>query len=169
MFESVAPGVGRLGVLFVNVFALGEPGRPWLLVDAGLVGSAGLVRRAVAGRFGAGAGPEGIVLTHGHFDHVGAARVLAEGWDVPLFAHRLETPYLTGRSDYPPRDPTMGGAMAQITATTSATASENSPRTAAYPAPRAGDGFTRRVTPPGTSRSTAGQTGFCSPPTPSRP
>jgi glyoxylase-like metal-dependent hydrolase (beta-lactamase superfamily II) len=114
MFEPVAPGLGRLGILFVNVFALGEPGRPWLLVDAGLAGSAGLIRRAVAGRFGTGARPEGIMLTHGHFDHVGAARDLAEGWDVPLFAHPLEAPYLTGRSDYPPRDPTMGGAMAQM-------------------------------------------------------
>jgi glyoxylase-like metal-dependent hydrolase (beta-lactamase superfamily II) len=118
MFEAVAPGVGRLGILFVNVFALGEPvgemGRPWMLVDAGLAGSARLVRRAVAGLFGEGARPEGILLTHGHFDHVGAARVLAEGWDVPIFAHPLEAPYLTGRSDYPPRDPTMGGAMAQM-------------------------------------------------------
>src|SRR5215212_9213319 len=118
VFEAVAPGVGRLGILFVNVFALGEPvgepGRPWLLVDAGLAGSAGLVRRAVAERFGVGARPEGILLTHGHFDHVGAARILAEGWDVPIFAHPLETPYLTGRSDYPPRDPTMGGAMAHM-------------------------------------------------------
>jgi glyoxylase-like metal-dependent hydrolase (beta-lactamase superfamily II) len=114
MFEPVAPGVGRLGILFVNVLALGEPGGPWLLVDAGLPGSAGVIRRAVARRFGTGARPEAILLTHGHFDHVGAARDLAEGWDVPLFAHPLEMPYLTGRSDYPPRDPTMGGAMAQM-------------------------------------------------------
>ena len=114
MFEPVAPGVGRLGILFVNVLALGEPGGPWLLVDAGLPGSAGVIHRAVARRFGTGARPEAILLTHGHFDHVGAARNLAEGWDVPLFAHPLETPYLTGRSDYPPRDPTMGGAMAQM-------------------------------------------------------
>ncbi len=114
MFEPVAPGVGRLGILFVNVFALGEPGGPWLLVDAGLPGSAGVIRRAVARRFGAAARPEAILLTHGHFDHVGAALDLARKWDVPLYAHRLETPYLTGRSDYPPRDPTMGGAMAQM-------------------------------------------------------
>ena len=114
MFEPVAPGVGRLGILFVNVFALGEPGRPWLLVDAGLAGSAGFIRRAVARGFGAGARPEGILLTHGHFDHVGGARALAEGWDVPLYAPPLETPYLTGRSDYPPRDPTTGGAMAHM-------------------------------------------------------
>ena len=58
MFEVVAPGLARLGIVFVNVYALGEPGRPWLLVDAGLAGSAGLIRRAVAGRFGAGARPD---------------------------------------------------------------------------------------------------------------
>jgi glyoxylase-like metal-dependent hydrolase (beta-lactamase superfamily II) len=114
MFETAAPGVGRLGIVFVNVFALGEPGGPWLLVDAGLAGSSGLIRRAAARRFGAGARPEGILLTHGHFDHVGAARDLADAWEVPLYAHPLEMPYLTGRSDYPPRDPTMGGAMAQM-------------------------------------------------------
>ena len=114
MFEPVAPGVARLGVVFVNVFALGEPGGPWVLVDAGLNGSAGLIRRSVEGRFGAGARPEAILLTHGHFDHVGSVRNLADGWDVPVYAHPLEAPYLDGRSDYPPRDPTMGGAMAQM-------------------------------------------------------
>src|SRR5215212_7672765 len=77
MFEPVAPGVGRLGVLFVNVFALGEPGRPWLLVDAGLAGSAGLVRRAVAGRFGAGARPEGILLTRGLYAEMGSPAATA--------------------------------------------------------------------------------------------
>jgi len=109
---SFAPGVARLGVVFVNVFAVGEPGGPWMLVDSGLAGSAGLIRRAVAERFGRC--PEAILLTHGHFDHIGSARDLADGWGVPIYAHPLETPYLTGRSDYPPRDPTMGGAMAQM-------------------------------------------------------
>ena len=114
MFEPVAPGVARLGIVFVNVFALGEPGGPWLLVDAGLKGSAGYIRRVIERRFGDGSRPEAILLTHGHFDHVGSAPILAREWDVPLYAHPLEIPYLTGRSDYPPRDPTMGGAMAQM-------------------------------------------------------
>lgn len=114
MFEPIASEVARLGIVFVNVFALGKPGGPWLLVDAGLPGSSGLIRQAARRRFGTGARPEAILLTHGHFDHVGAARDLASDWDVPLYAHPLETPYLTGKSDYPPRDPTMGGAMAQM-------------------------------------------------------
>ena len=112
MFEPVAPGLARLGIVFVNVYALGEPGGPWVLVDAGLGGSGGFIRRAAMRRFGVP--PGAMVLTHGHFDHVGAARRLADAWDLPLYAHPLELPYLTGLSDYPPRDPTMGGAMAQM-------------------------------------------------------
>jgi len=52
VFEPVVPGLERLGIVFVNVYALGEPGGPWVLVDAGLRGSAGYIRRAVEGRFG---------------------------------------------------------------------------------------------------------------------
>ncbi len=55
--------------------------------------------------------PRAIVLTHGHFDHAGSALELAKAWDVPVYAHPLEAPYLSGRSDYPPQDPTPGGAM----------------------------------------------------------
>jgi glyoxylase-like metal-dependent hydrolase (beta-lactamase superfamily II) len=54
------------------------------------------------------------VLTHGHFDHVGALEDLAETWDVPVYAHELELPYLDGRSSYPPPDPTVGGGMLAV-------------------------------------------------------
>jgi len=52
-----------------------------------------------------------IILTHGHFDHTGSVNQLLRVWDVPVYAHRLELPYLTGRSDYPPPDPTVGGGL----------------------------------------------------------
>src|SRR5215207_2933833 len=59
--------------------------------------------------------PAAIVLTHGHFDHIGALHTLLHKWDVPVYAHRLELPYLTGQSSYPPPDPTVGGgAMAAM-------------------------------------------------------
>lgn len=112
--EQVAPGVARLGIVFVNVYMVGAPGGPWVLVDTGLPLSAALTRRVVTERYGSGARPEAIILTHGHFDHAGSALELAKGWDVPIYAHPLEMPYLTGRSDYPPQDPTMGGAIAQM-------------------------------------------------------
>ena len=108
--DPVAPGVARAPIVFVNAYLVGEPGGPWVLVDTGLPKTAALVRRAAEERF-KGARPEAIVLTHGHFDHAGNARELAEAWDVPVWAHPLELPYLTGRSDYAPQDPTIGGAI----------------------------------------------------------
>jgi len=38
-------------------------------------------------------------MTHGHFDHVGGLKHLAREWDVPIYAHELEMPYLNGRAD----------------------------------------------------------------------
>jgi glyoxylase-like metal-dependent hydrolase (beta-lactamase superfamily II) len=110
--ERIAPDVGWLSISFVNVYWIGHSGGPWVLIDAGLPGRAAQIYDAAEARFGAGARPEAIYLTHGHFDHAGSALQLAEKWDVPIFAHRMELPYLTGRSDYPPPDPTIGGAIA---------------------------------------------------------
>ena len=114
LLDDVAPDVARLGVVFVNVYFVGAMGEAWVLVDTGLPHAAAYVRQAAEACYGEGARPEAILLTHGHFDHAGSALELAEGWDVPIYAHPLELPYLTGRSDYPPSDPTMGGAIAQM-------------------------------------------------------
>ena len=110
--ESVAPGVLRIPVAFVNAYAVGAPGGPWVLVDTGLPGAAAYVRQTAETH--QGSPPEAIVLTHGHFDHAGNAAALADAWDVPIYAHAAELPFLTGRSDYPPADSSMGGAIAQL-------------------------------------------------------
>jgi glyoxylase-like metal-dependent hydrolase (beta-lactamase superfamily II) len=45
-----------------------------------------------------------IVLTHGHSDHVGALRRVREAYPgVPVFAHRIEIPYMEGAQPYPGR------------------------------------------------------------------
>lgn len=108
----IAPDLGWLPISFANVYFVGRPGGPWSLIDAGFPGGANQILEAAEARFGAGARPEAILLTHGHGDHAGSALDLANKWDVAIYAHRLELPYLTGKSDYPPPDPTVGGAMA---------------------------------------------------------
>jgi glyoxylase-like metal-dependent hydrolase (beta-lactamase superfamily II) len=100
----------RLGI--VNVCFIGAPGAgSWVLVDAGIRGTAGLIRRAAAERFGENARPAAIIMTHGHFDHAGGLEGLAEDWDVPIYAHELELPYLNGTASYPPPDPSVGGGL----------------------------------------------------------
>ncbi len=111
--REIAPGVACLRVGFVNVYMLEEPDG-WVLVDAGLPRSGWLIRRAAEQRYGPGVRPQAIILTHGHFDHAGAARELADRWGVPVYAHPLELPFLRGKSDYPPQDPTVGGALALL-------------------------------------------------------
>ena len=108
----VAPEVSYLLDYIVNVCFVGPAGagdREWVLVDAGLPASAPRIKRAAAHLFGAESRPAAIVLTHGHFDHVGALETLVRDWDVPVYAHELELPYLTGRSSYPPPEPLVGG------------------------------------------------------------
>lgn len=112
----VADGVYHTKIVFVGAYFVDTPenaSNSWVLVDTGLPLSQGRIIKAAQSRYG-NQKPSAIILTHGHFDHAGAALGLAEEWDVPIYAHRLEMPYLTGKSDYPPQDPTMGGAIAQM-------------------------------------------------------
>lgn len=107
--SEIAPHVACLPTAVVNSYFIGEPGQPWILVDTGMPGYVHRFKAAAAERYGKEARPEAIVLTHGHFDHIGCLKALAEAWDVPICAHPLEFPYLTGQSKYPPFDPTVGG------------------------------------------------------------
>jgi glyoxylase-like metal-dependent hydrolase (beta-lactamase superfamily II) len=82
-----------------------------VLIDAGMPHSAQEIMNVANERFGEGIAPKAIVLTHGHFDHVGSIVDLLEKWDVPVYAHELEIPYLTGKENYPPGDPTVDGGL----------------------------------------------------------
>jgi glyoxylase-like metal-dependent hydrolase (beta-lactamase superfamily II) len=111
---SAAPGVAQLPLPLVNVYFIGAPGagdREWCLVDAGLRTSAAAIRKAAASRFSRDSRPAAILLTHGHFDHVGSAEALAEVWDCPIYVHENEIPFVNGESAYPPPDPAVGGGL----------------------------------------------------------
>lgn len=100
--ERIAVGVEGLRIAFVNVFGVASANGSWTLIDTGLPFSAGLIRSWGESHFGGP--PSAIVLTHGHFDHVSGAADLAQAWSVPIYAHPLEFPYLTGKKEYPPPD-----------------------------------------------------------------
>ena len=117
--RQAAPGVYYKRILFVNIALIGEPGEPWVLVDTGLPGYTGTILEAAETLHGPNARPEAILLTHGHFDHVGSLEALLEHWPgVPVYAHELELPYLKGKSSYPPPDPTVGGGIMPIASLT---------------------------------------------------
>jgi glyoxylase-like metal-dependent hydrolase (beta-lactamase superfamily II) len=116
--HEVTPDLAYLRTVLVNVVMIGVPhagaGR-WVLIDTGIPGSAAAIRAAAAARFGDQAPPVAILMTHGHFDHVGALEELSRDWNVPIYAHRFEAPFLTGAEKYPPSDPKAdGGIMAKL-------------------------------------------------------
>ena len=97
-----------------NVYFAGKRGEPWVLVDTSVPGRARQIWEAADALYGSGSRPAAILLTHGHGDHAGSAAELADIWRVPVYAHALEMPYLTGKSAYPPGDPTVGGFLALL-------------------------------------------------------
>ena len=108
--HEVTRDVAYKRLALVNVVFVGMArSSDWVLVDAGIYGSASLIASAAEARFPSP--PKCIVLTHGHFDHVGALSTLARRWDVPVYAHILEHPYLNGTAAYPPPDASAGGGL----------------------------------------------------------
>jgi glyoxylase-like metal-dependent hydrolase (beta-lactamase superfamily II) len=105
--DNVAAGVRGLRITFVNVFGITHRDNSWTLIDAALPMSESYIRRWAEKHFDGP--PRAVVLSHGHFDHVSSAQGLADHWNVPIYAHALERPYLTGQKEYPPPNAGAGG------------------------------------------------------------
>jgi len=110
-YIEIAPGVWSMKIVFVNIYMVTTGIDEWVLVDTGLKGQTGKVIEMAEELFGEQFPPSAIILTHGHFDHVGGVKELLKKWPVKVYAHPLELPYLTGLSSYPPPDPTVGGGL----------------------------------------------------------
>ncbi|WP_423801957.1 MBL fold metallo-hydrolase [Neobacillus sp. SAB-20_R2A] len=109
---QVLPDLFSYTIQIVNICFVGNPDNgEFVLVDAGMTGSADEIIEAAEERFGEGCRPKAIILTHGHFDHVGAIIELVDHWQVPVYAHEIELPYLVGQKSYPDPDPSVEGGM----------------------------------------------------------
>jgi glyoxylase-like metal-dependent hydrolase (beta-lactamase superfamily II) len=112
--DLIALGVKGLRIIFVNVYAIENDEGGWTLIDAGIPGSAGRIKSWAEEAFGEDSKPDQIILTHGHFDHVGAIEDLLKDWNVPVYAHADELAFLTGLQGYPPPDPSVGGGLMAV-------------------------------------------------------
>ncbi|RSD21181.1 MBL fold metallo-hydrolase [Mesobacillus subterraneus] len=109
---ELLPDLFNYTVQIVNLHLVGNPETgDFVLVDAGMPGSAEEIISVTEERFGANSRPKAIILTHGHFDHVGAIIELVQHWEVPVYAHELEIPFLTGQRSYPEPDSTVEGGL----------------------------------------------------------
>ncbi|WP_019636194.1 MBL fold metallo-hydrolase [Paenibacillus fonticola] len=109
---EVLPDLLCYTVQIVNICLVGSPDtEDFVLVDAGMPGSANEIISVTEERYGVNSRPKAIILTHGHFDHVGGVIELVKHWGVPVYAHSMEMPFLTGQKSYPEPDPTVEGGM----------------------------------------------------------
>ncbi|MGJ9383186.1 MBL fold metallo-hydrolase [Salipaludibacillus sp. CF4.18] len=115
---ELLPDIYTHTIQIVNICLVGDPKtEDFVLIDAGMPLSADKIISVVEKRFGPNSRPKAIILTHGHFDHVGAIIELIEHWKIPVYAHELEIPYLTGEMKYPEPDPSVeGGLIAKMSA-----------------------------------------------------
>lgn len=109
---EVLPDLFCYTIQIVNICFVGNPQtNDFVLVDAGMPKCANEIISIAEDRFGTNSRPKAIILTHGHFDHVGGIIELIKYWDVPVYAHQMEIPFLTGQQSYPEPDPTVEGGM----------------------------------------------------------
>lgn len=113
--REAAPYVHYYTNQIVNLIFIGLPSGEWVLVDAGMPKSGKEIIDVAEELFGIRKAPQAIILTHGHFDHVGSIVDLILEWHVPVYAHPMEIPFLNGSQAYPEPDTSVeGGMLAKI-------------------------------------------------------
>lgn len=110
--DSIAAGIQGLRIIFVNVFGITHADGAWTLIDSGPPFSEHVIRNWAEDHFDGP--PNAILLTHGHFDHASCAGELAAHWNVPVYAHSEERPYLNGEWEYPAPNFAAGGGLISL-------------------------------------------------------
>ncbi|MCR8897511.1 MBL fold metallo-hydrolase [Gordonia sp. GONU] len=85
--RDVAPGIHRLEHAYTNQYLVEVDDR-LVIVDAGLPRSYGPLVEAIHHLGHDVDAVSALIITHGHFDHVGTARRLAKQWRIPVHIHR---------------------------------------------------------------------------------
>lgn len=89
--RNIAPGIHRLEHAYVNCYLLEEDDEV-TIVDAAFPDTWPLLRQAVRAIERKPMDVRALVLTHGHFDHLGFAGSARSEWGVPIWVHKRDEP-----------------------------------------------------------------------------
>ncbi|MDS1114969.1 MBL fold metallo-hydrolase [Gordonia westfalica] len=106
--RDVAPGIHRLEHAYTNQYFVEVDDR-LVIVDAGLPRSYGPLVEAIHHLGRDIDAVSALIITHGHFDHVGTARRLAKQWRIPVHVHRDDAWLAAHPYRYAHENPTRGG------------------------------------------------------------
>jgi len=102
--RDVVPGVHMITHGYTNCYVV-EAEDGVTLVDAAFPATWSLVRRCLADLDRSAADIKGLVITHGHFDHVGFASCLQRCYGVQVWAPKADAPILRHPYRYRPARP----------------------------------------------------------------
>lgn len=100
----------------VNICIIQNERKELIMVDAGMPKDYKVILNDIRKMYG-GRKPIAIILTHGHFDHVGSLAQLLAEWNIPVYAGTEELPYLNGMEDYPEGEFSWKGMVAMLSKT----------------------------------------------------
>ena len=100
----------------VNLCIIQNKNNELIMIDAGMPKDYKVIMKDISEKF-SGRKPVAVILTHGHFDHVGSLAYMIAEWDIPVFASTEEIPYLNGMKDYPEGKFSMKGLVAMLSKT----------------------------------------------------
>lgn len=104
-YKQPYPDIHMLDFKMVNVFIVSNVQMrkyDWVIVDAGIHNSGKTIIRTGEKLFGVLGAPRAVILTQGRYDHSGGISQILSRWDVPVYIHADEIPYVTGEKIYLP-------------------------------------------------------------------